>query len=65
MNTQTVVAEALKVSPPVACIVCDYVTNVDNDIKVLTLIYIVIQIAYLVAKWIKEPKGDDKDDSDE
>ena len=49
--------EAAKIAPPaVVCFICDFVSNLDNDVKVLTLLYLFCQISYLLWKWSKESK---------
>lgn len=53
--------EVVKVAPPAAvCFICDFVSDLDNDIKVLTLLYVFIQISYLLWKWRKEAKAKGK-----
>ena len=44
--------QSAKAAPPaVVCFICDFVGDLDNDIKVLTLLYVIIQIVYLLWKW--------------
>lgn len=60
MSLQSVATEAIKSAPPAVCVVCSYFMNIDNDIKLATLLYILVQIVYLLAKWRKENKEDNK-----
>lgn len=64
MNVSDIAVEVAKATPPVACIICEYVSNVDNDIKLLTLIYIIMQIIYLIYKWARDYKAVGVDNAD-
>ena len=65
MTLQTVATEVAKSAPPAVCVVCSYFMNIDNDIKLATLLYVIVQIFYLIAKWRRESKeSKEKSDAD-
>ena len=63
MSANDITTEAVKAAPPVAVSAWISVASMDIDfwIKALTILYLVLQIVWLVVKMRRKPTGKDEE----
>ncbi len=55
MNVSQQVSTAVaKVTPPVGVVIMGHFVTMNDAVQVVTLIYVLVQLAYLAAKWQRE-----------
>jgi|GEM_PF-5535915 len=57
MNVSEQISTAVaKVTPPVGVVIMGHFVTMNDAVQVVTLVYVLVQLAYLVAKWQREVK---------